>query len=191
MAQQEPENPLEPWNHGTHAAPIRVTPVVRRALDSLIGKGMYACFSSIADKVFYDGEAASGAPINTLWQWMDFSSSEKRLKIVAADVEGSHLTLTVENDKGDSAGVWLSVDAASLTPTHVLSAVADGTHFVLHPVQFPHIGMRESDVYCAVGSPEHMNTDELGSDQLVYNKGDLLVYVDHRTRIVTDVQSHQ
>ena len=58
------------------------------------------------------------------------------------------------------------------------------------------IGAPEADVKCLLGSPDHVNTDELGSDQLVYNKyidgterkPVLFVYVNHRTRLVEDVQ---
>jgi|GEM_PF-5266870 len=53
---------------------------------------------------------------------------------------------------------------------------------------FPTIGMLESGVYCLEGEPEHVNDDALGSKQIVYYGGHLLIYISHDTGRVVDVQ---
>jgi hypothetical protein len=48
--------------------------------------------------------------------------------------------------------------------------------------------MSDNDVYCMKGIAAHSNDDVMGDDQEIYSDGRLLVYINHRTGRVTDVQ---
>jgi hypothetical protein len=59
------------------------------------------------------------------------------------------------------------------------------------------IGAPENVIYCALGNPDRTNSDSLGDTQLVFSLNadgsqrdtEYLVYVDPKTRLVTDVQT--
>jgi hypothetical protein len=71
----------------------------------------------------------------------------------------------------------------------ILRDIGTGAWFSLHPVpDFPKLGMTEADVDCSVGYPDHTNTDARGDDQLVYQHGNLLVYINKAGR-VSDIQT--
>ena len=49
------------------------------------------------------------------------------------------------------------------------------------------ISMTENDVYCAIEAPDHVKSDALGGDQLVYQDQRMYIYISPRTDRVIDV----
>lgn len=161
------------------------------------------------DPLYYDATDAKGAPIADADIHKYFptggSLAGTRLVILAAETEmipvdgrvppTVYVSLSVENPANKvSAGVQVEIHASDVTPSRILAGIAgnggsDIIWYRLRPITFPEIGMSIDDVHCSIGLPDHTNTDALGDDQLVYLDGKLLVYIDHRTNRVTDVQT--
>jgi len=161
------------------------------------------------DPVYFDATDVKGTPIPNVEIHKYFpiggTSAGTKLVILGAEtemvpVEGRipptvYVSLNVENPtNGASSGVQIEVRASEITPSRILAGIAsnggsDIIWYRLRPIRFPEIGMTIEDVHCSVGLPDHINTDALGDDQLVYLDGKLLVYIGHRTNRVTDVQT--
>jgi hypothetical protein len=194
-------------------------PLAQSALRSLIGKTLYSCRVYPADSVYgnmnpryFRAETAAGQAISDADLVKRFPTGAK-LQIVGAKFEPEFnrqtpaeivgglqfpakaflgLSITVKNtETGDIASVEMETEPNDLKPPRLFPSISDGGWFTRHPVRFPEIGMSEADVHCSIGFPEHENTDAIGDDQLVYDNGDLLIYVNHRTGRVTDIQMHQ
>ena len=186
---------------------------VAKAMDGLIGHSLYSCNTNVEstlrkyDPLYFDATDAKGLPIPDADLGKFFPTAGElygaKLTILGAETDmhpvDDHaqnvmISLNVENPaNGASAGVQVQVRAADVTPSRILAGVVSngGSGFVwynLRPVRPVELGMPLSDVFCSLGSPDHMNTDARGDDQLVYLGGKLYVYIGHRTNRVTNIQ---
>jgi hypothetical protein len=188
----------------------------QQAIDSLIGMVLYACqpdqvlygspknSSELFLRGYFDAETQDGIQIQngaplTYRNAVQYFPSGSALVIQGAEEEQSAISsisatisLNVLNQKNNvSAGIKLTLPTKGLTPTRVWSSLSSlyGSLYSFHPLPtFPRIGLTDADVRCLLGSPDHVNTDELSGEQWVYYAGKVYVYIGKNGR-VTNVQT--
>jgi hypothetical protein len=157
------------------------------AAATLIGRTYYACVGAI--------EPADGIA----WGKYDVSASEP-LKVTAVQVKnptqlpGARVTMTMKSSSGRLVTAGAFVEPAGLTEQMIYNAMTGPpSSFGLRAAP-PNggdrsiaKGMRESDVFCMLGAPDHQN-DYDGNLQLIYDGGHLIVYTSAQTGLVESVQ---
>lgn len=178
--------------------------IVDAALKALVGHEVYICTRGPyeSDRPFYDGVDANGDPMHDVVVNNMFRTND-RLRINYAEIDTGRtpdptfttLVLTVLNERNKiEAGVEVGVRKSQLTTGRLFSAVTTDSVLSRRPIEDGvRIGMTRSEAECIAGPPDHINSDELGGDQLIYRRGDdsdtMYIYISPRTDRVTNIQT--
>jgi len=182
-----------------HKPPQKVVSPREQALKSLTGRALYACSppSLLVKRLltwpaFYLN-APDGTP--TVYRMNPSFSFGTRLTIVGAqsdvspdsDQDAKVKLDLLDQPNSRSATVELDVAMSDLKPARILEAVSTD-YFSTHKIPGdPYVGMPEADLYCLEGDPDHVNSDAIGPDQLIYGDGWRYIYIGKNGR-VEDIQ---
>jgi hypothetical protein len=181
-------------NAQTHKPAPKFNPH-QATLKSLVGRVLYACSpaSSLVKRYikwpdFYligaDGKPTMDKmdtpfPFGTI---LTITGADSDLKPDAGQQVNVTINLLAQST-GQKVIVELVLGLTDVLPARIFNAVA-GSAFSTHKVRYsPYVGEPEHDMYCSEGSPDHVNSDAIGSDQLVYWGGDRLIYIGQNGRV--------
>lgn len=155
-------------------------PPVAAELKALAGSHFYVCDTGAARTV--SGDVDTGREVTI--------TGAEFLRGDSSVSDGTALLrLDLRSDRGAAGTIVALISDRSTTARQILASLYLEDISRPGPVGSLEIGAPISDVFCWLGKPDHVNTDALGSDQLVYERDQTYVYVGHDSRVVTDIQT--
>ena len=172
-------------------------PGAAAAAQTLVGTTFYACRSAGLRPV-------DGKPMPAIIQPVD------PLTVISVQVSnptkfpGARVLMTLRpqidlgkelRTIGPDVTIMAFVEPADLTPGNIRIGVTKDIPLRLHIPNggsyVPEKGMSLSDVNCIMSTPEEKNDYGDGEEQLIYDHGSLIIYVDQETDRVVNIQTFQ